>query len=133
MRLPILILLPHFLIYFIISFIFIYFFHNSQNTIFSHFSLPSLSLSFSLSPSVPAILPSFFFFRLPVFCSHLWCILPPPSFFLYPFSSVSRSVRTHYRRPASSENPHPSVQDTCEHRYFWLLEWLLELLVFLSL
>jgi hypothetical protein len=89
-------------------FIYIYLFFSQlpKYHLFSFFS----SLSLSLSPSVPTVLPSFFFFRLPLLCSRPWCILPPPSFFLYPFSSVSRSARTHYQRPASGKNPHPSVQ-----------------------
>ena len=90
-------------------FIYIYLFFSQllKYHLFSFFS--SLSLSLSL-PLFPLFSPHFFFFRLPFLCSHPWCILPPPSFFLYPFSFVSRSARTHYQRPASDENPHPSVQ-----------------------
>ena len=81
--------------YFIYIYLFI-FFTTPKIPSFLIFLFP-LSLSLLL---FPLFSPHLFFFRLPLLCSRPWCILPPPSFFWYPFSSVSRSVRTRYRRPA---------------------------------
>jgi hypothetical protein len=97
--------IPFFNIFYYFIYIYIYiFFTTPKIPTFLIFFLPSLSL-----PLFPLFSPHFFS-SVSLSSVLAWCILPPPSFFLYPFSSVFRSARTHYRRLASSENPHPSVQ-----------------------